>query len=336
MSYIEISRKNFLYNISQIARKTQSVEKIALVLKDNAYGHDLGIMAELAKEAGIRHAVVRTMAEAFAIQERFESVLVLADIPNERPEERIHIAVNDRRDLERIPAGTRVELKVDTGMHRNGIGAKELFETLERIEKRGLSLAGIMTHYRSADEMGSDFFWQKKRFEQIRNAAVQAGVKKIRWHSCNSAALFRSASFDEDIARVGIAAYGCLAMPVPFRIPPLKPVMSLWAERVAVRRLNRGERVGYGGEGRLLQEGLLSTYDIGYGDGWLRGDASNPYRLPDGRCVVGRVSMDLVSLEGDDSAVCLFNDANEAGRQFGTIGYDILVKLNPRIPRIVV
>jgi alanine racemase len=112
--------------------------------------------------------------------------------------------------------------------------------------------------------------------------------------------------------------------------------MSLWAERLATRRVGPGEHIGYGGEGELKNGGVVSTYDIGYGDGWLRGEAKSPYRLPDGRPLVGRVSMDMVSVEGDDEAVCLFDDAREAARQHGTIAYDILVKLSAHIPRIVV
>jgi alanine racemase len=336
MSFIHISRENFFHNISQIALKTQSVDKIALVLKDNAYGHGLTVMADLAKEAGVRHAVVRTMAEAEAIARGFETVLVLADIPAGKPDGNIRIVVNDLQAIGKIPKGTQVELKVDTGMHRNGVLPEEVMEAIEKIEARGLLLRGVMSHHRSADEMGSEFFWQKKRFDTVRASVEKAGIGPLRWHSCNSAALFRTGRFDEDIARVGIAAYGCLKMPEPFGVPPLRPVMSLWAERVSTRRLAGGTRVGYGGEGEIPEGGTVSTYDIGYGDGWYRGDASSPYRLPDGRKIVGRVSMDLLSVEGEDKKIRLFGDANEAAEQFGTIGYDILVKLHPSIPRIVV
>ncbi len=335
MSYIEISRENFFYNLNQIAAKTQSKEKVALVLKDNAYGHGLNLMAKLAAEWGVRHSVVRTMAEAAQIRDLFETVLVLSDTPAEDPGQSIRIAVNSLDQLRRIPPHTSIELKVDTGMHRNGIVSEELTIALDIVGARQLRLTGIMTHYRSADEMGSDFFWQRKRFETVRGAAEKLGVGDIRWHSCNSAALFRTQCFDEDIARIGIAAYGCLRMPDSFHIPHLKPVMTLWAERVATRNVRKSERIGYGGEGQV-DSGMVSTYDIGYGDGWLRGNAANPYRLPDGRDLVGRVSMDLISVEGEDDKLCLFDDASEAAEQFNTIGYDILVKLSPDIRRIVV
>ena len=336
MSYIEISRENFFYNLNQIAARTQSPERIALVLKDNAYGHGLLTTARLAAEAGVRHAVVRRMAEAEAVAELFETVLVLSDLPAAVPSEGVRIAVNDRSHLAKLPPKTTVELKIDTGMHRNGISPEEAESAVEEAMKRGLEVAGIMTHYRSADEMGSEFFWQKKRFEALRLRLEKGGLAGVRWHSCNSAALFRQSTFDEDIARIGIAAYGCLRMPSAFKVPELRPVMRLWAERLAKRKLAPGERIGYGGEGELPEGGVVSTYDLGYGDGWPRGDAENPYPLPDGRRVRGRVSMDMLSVDGSDGKICLFDDARVAAAHFGTIAYEILVKLSPSIPRIVV
>jgi len=336
MAFIEISRANFHHNLNQIARKTQSFDRIALVLKDNAYGHGLETMAALAAEAGVRHAVVRNRTEARKIADRFETVLVLADRPDETPLPSVRYAINDLRQIDAMPPGTAVELKVDTGMHRHGIDEAQIAEALERIDRKGLRLRGVMTHYRSADEMGSEFFWQRKRFEAVRAFVEKLGVRGVRWHGCNSAALFRFERFDEDVARIGIAAYGCLRMPRPFRAPTLRPVMSLWAERIATRTLPASARIGYGGEGRLVQAGVVSTYDIGYGDGWPRGSAERPYRLPDGETIVGRVSMDAVSVAGERARIRLFRDAAEAAEQFDTIAYEVMVKLSPAIERRVV
>ncbi len=335
MSQIRISREHFLHNLSQIAKKTQSLERIALVLKDNAYGHGLELMARLAREAGIRHAVVRRMAEAERIEALFETVLVLSETPRSVPSPKLRIAINGLEAIGRIPEGTAVELKVDTGMHRHGVDPAEFRRAVGKIAARGLRLVGVMTHYRSADEIGSELFWQRKRFEAVREEAERMGLSGLRWHSCNSAALFRTASFDEDIARIGIAAYGCLRLPPSFKRPDLKPVMSLWADRISSRALVAGARIGYGGEGSVSAPTRVSSYDIGYGDGWLR-NASVSYRLPDGRTLLGRVSMDAVSLEGDEERICLFCDALEAASQLGTIPYEVTTRLDPAIERVVV
>ena len=333
MSLIKISRENFVYNVNQILHKIKSIEKLALVLKDNAYGHGLSLMANLAVDVGVKHAVVRNLQEAYEIENLFETVLVLSDIPKIAPSKKIRIVINDLNSITHIPKGAYVELKVDTGMHRNGVKSNEFFKAVERIEKNSLNLVGVMTHFRSADEMGSEFFWQCKEFDRIKKLAQKIGIKGVRWHSCNSAGLFRINEFDEDMARVGIAAYGCLEMPKPFNLPKLKPVMSLWANRISTRELKAMQRVGYAGAGQLQSDSIVSTYDIGYGDGWLRGN--KPYILPNKKEILGRVSMDAISIETDEEQICIFDNAIEVAKQLDTIAYDVLVKLNPAIKRIV-
>ena len=108
--------------------------------------------------------------------------------------------------------------------------------------------------------------------------------------------------------------------------------MSLWADRISTRSLNARSRVGYGGKGVLQKSSTVSSYDIGYGDGWPRDD----YVLPDGRALIGRVSMDAISVEGSDDTICLFSDASDAAVQFGTISYEIMTRLSPSIKRVVV
>ena len=79
MAFITINRQNFYHNLNQIALKTGSVEKIAIVLKDNAYGHGLELMGREAAKCGIKHAVVRKTAEAELIKSLFDTVLILGD-----------------------------------------------------------------------------------------------------------------------------------------------------------------------------------------------------------------------------------------------------------------
>jgi alanine racemase len=228
----------------------------------------------------------------------------------------------------------KVELKVDTGMHRNGIPMEALEEDLAIVRRRGLTLFGVMTHYRSADEMTSEYFWQKKNFEEVRERVRQAGFFP-RFHSHNSAALLRSNSFDEDLARVGIAIYGYNTLPGGFDPVELRPVLSLWARRASTRRLPAGARIGYGGSYTTSRPMTVSTYDLGYGDGWPRGDASDPYLTEEGLPILGRVSMDFVTLEGERETVCIKADARRAARHFGTICYEMTTALMATIPREV-
>ena len=334
MAKIIINKENFYHNLNQIALKTGSKEKISIVLKDNAYGHGLETMASLASEFGLTHAVVRNLKEADRIREKFDDILVLGD--RAVPDKQCVFTLNSLEDIARAKPGARVELKVDTGMHRNGIAMDEVGDALKQIGARQLELVGVMTHFRAADEMGSAFFWQKKRFESVKAKVRSAGFSDIRFHSHNSAAILRSGSFDEDLVRVGIAAYGYDELPDPFTPTPLKPVMQLVASKVATRRLKKGERVGYGGDFAAPRDMTVSTYDLGYGDGWCRGNTFAPFVTAEGLPILGRVSMDFISVESEKDEIVVFNDAQDAAKQLGTISYEVMTALSKDIERVVV
>jgi len=334
MAFIKINKQNFYHNLNQIALQTGSVDKIAIVLKDNAYGHGLELMGRLASEFGIKHAVVRKIIEAELIKPLFETVLVLGD--SIIKDEVYSFAINTLEDIKQAQKGARVELKVDTGMHRNGIALDELDEALGLIKEQGLNLVGIMTHFRSADELSSALFWQQKQFEIVKQTVKQAGFTELRVHSHNTAAILRSKSFDEDLVRVGIGVYGYNELPHSFDKVVLHPVMSLHAKKVSSRVLKAGERIGYGGDFIATDKMTVSTYDLGYGDGWCRGDSAQPYVTSEGLPVLGRVSMDFISLESEQEEVCIMNDAQKAAKQLGTISYEVTTSLSVDIPKEVI
>ncbi len=331
MAFIKINKQNFYHNLNQIALKTGSVDKIAIVLKDNAYGHGLELMGRLASEFGIKHAVVRKIVEAEWVKSLFETVLVLGD--SIIKDEIYSFTINTLEDIKKAQRGAKVELKVDTGMHRNGIALDALGEALGLIKEQGLNLVGIMTHYRSADELSSELFWQQKQFERVKQSVKEAGFIDVRVHSHNSATILRTKSFGEDLVRVGIGAYGYSELPDPFDEVALRPVMSLHAKKVSTRVLKDGERIGYGGDFIASHEMTVSTYDLGYGDGWCRGDVKKPYITSEELPILGRVSMDFISLESEKEEVCVMNDAQEAAKHFGTISYEITTALSADIPK---
>jgi alanine racemase len=334
MAFIKINKQNFYHNLNQIALKTGSVEKIAIVLKDNAYGHGLALMGKLAAEFGIKHAVVRKTAEAEQIRSLFETILILGD--SIIKDEKYSFTINTLEDIKKAHKGAKVELKVDTGMHRNGIALDELDEAFALIEAQGLHLAGIMTHYRSADELSSEFFWQQKQFARVKERVKEAGFTNVRVHSHNSAAILRTKSFDEDLVRVGIGVYGYNELPDSFDRAALRPVMSLYAKKISTRALKAGERLGYGGDYTATEDMTISTYDLGYGDGWYRGNSTQPYITSEGLPVLGRVSMDSISLESEKEEVCVMSDAQAAAKQFGTISYEITTALSATLPKEVI
>ncbi len=333
MAFIKINKTNFYHNLNQIALKTGSVEKIAIVLKDNAYGHGLKLMAKLSSSFGIKHAVVKNTNEAEKIKSLFETILILNDTIIKH--DIYSFTINSIDDICKAEKGSKVELKVDTGMHRNGISVYELDSALEQIEKQDLNLVGLMTHYRSADVLSSELFWQQNNFEKVKKKVREKGFKNIRFHSYNSASILRLKSFNEDLVRVGIGAYGYNELAHPLDKIQLKPVLSLYAQKIATRVLKAGMRVGYGADFLATKDMTVSTYDIGYGDGCSRGNITKPYVTAEGLAILGRVSMDFITLESSKNEVCIMTDAQTCAKHFGTISYKILTDLDSDIEKIV-
>jgi alanine racemase len=331
MAHITINKQYFHHNLQQITKQTASIHKIAIVLKDNAYGHGLHLIAKMASEANISHAVVRNNEEAIEIRDLFSSILVLANSPYHDKD--FTYVINSLESLPSIPKGTKVSLKVDTGMHRNGISEAELEETLEIIKTKGLLLQELMTHYRSADVLSSEFFWQQKIFERIQKRVKIAGFKDIKIHSHNSASILRQKHFDEDLVRVGIALYGYNELPSIFDSLRLKPILCLFAKKIASRWLEKGERLGYSATFTAPKKMLVSTYDMGYGDGLDRAKAS---RIACGGAILGRVSMDSITIEGDEQYICILDDAQETAKAWGTLSYEVLTSLKASIPKKVI
>ncbi len=338
MAYIILNKNNFFNNLDIIAKSTKGRDKIALVLKDNAYGHGLLEMASMAKEYGVKKAVVRTLQEAEMIEWFFEYILVLGKVEAKKSD-KIRYTINDIESIDGFEEGTRVELKVDTGMHRNGIAMSELERAFLQIKKAGLILEAVFTHHRSADELTSEWFWQKENFravkEKSRRMAKEFGFGDLRFHSSNSASLFRFSDFDEDMARVGIAAYGCMALPESLSVEKFKPVLSLWASKVSSRELRAGDRVGYGGDGEISKDCIVGNYDFGYGDGFLRASACG-YKTPDDVEIVGRISMDNSTFKTTQDKLLIFSDARVVAKYAKTISYEILTSLKPEIRRTVI
>lgn len=338
MAFIQLSRKAFFHNLDIITQQTSSVDKIALVLKDNAYGHGLLEIAQLAYEYGITKAVVRTDDEAQQIKSLFPYILVLADQPKSENSQAIYTA-NSLEEIKHFPKHTKVALKFDTGMHRNGICFKLMDEAMRLVKERELKLEDVFTHFRSADTLSSEWFWQKKNFEMAKKNVLiltqKYGHAMPRLHSCNSAGLFRYENFDEDLVRIGIAAYGCLQMDKTLKQPDLKPVLSLWGDRITSQTLKIGQRLGYNATFEAERLTQTSTYDIGYADGLLR-SASNHYKTPKGYQLLGRVSMDNSSFSSVQDKICIFDNANHYAESAGTISYEVLVGMRAHLKREIV
>jgi alanine racemase len=338
LARIELSKNAFFHNLTLLSEKLGSKHKLAIVLKDNAYGHGLMPMAKLSHEFGLETAIVRTYKEAEVIKTLFKKIVILNPRTPHIIEKNYSLTINSISQLQTLPDAVKIELKIDTGMHRNGICSGEIDKAFVLIKQKNLSLEGVLTHFRSADEMGSELFWQIQNWKKIKNKIAQLcnkyDINLPLFHSANSAATLRLSKLEDSFARCGIAAYGYHELPPAFGKFDLQPVLKLYAEKIATIQVSKGDRIGYGGTFTAPSKMTISTYDIGYGDGFLRFNGKGKFTLSD-KEVLGKISMDSLAMEGSENEICLIGNAKEIANYFQTISYDILVKLNPEIPRII-
>ncbi len=339
MAYITISKTALFYNLNTLCKKLGSKERLSIVLKDNAYGHGLNEVATLANEFGIKRAIVRSYEEADQISNLFENIIILVPKFPHKPKDHYSLVVNDIKTLKELPKNSKIELKLDTGMHRNGLSAKEAEEAFIFIKKYDLHLSGVMTHFRSADVLSSELFWQDYQWQKLKLKILHLCKKyklpKPLFHSANSATILRLNNYHDDFARCGIAIYGYHEIDTIYPTPDLKPVLNLFAEKISTRKINKNQRIGYGGSYMSDKLQKISTYDIGYGDGFFRFNGDGEFYLNTHQ-VLGKISMDSLCLEGEKSMVCILNNAKEIAKYFDTISYDVLVKLSPQIRRVIV
>jgi alanine racemase len=247
----------------------------------------------------------------------------------------------------------RVHVKHDSGMGRLGTFDGEEVVRLARAVAADpdLELAGVWTHFATADEPDDDegyFFEQLARFEPVAEA-VHAEHPGVTVHAANSAAVFRTSRSHFDMARCGVAIYGL----DPFQLDPmahgLAPVLSLRSHVAAVKRFPAGQSAGYGRRWRAPADTWVGVVPLGYGDGVRRALTNDCDLLVEGRRypLVGTVSMDNLTIDlGPETAVEPGAEAVLIGRQgeeeiraeevaarLDTINYEVTCAISARVPR---
>ena len=323
---------------------------LCAVVKADGYGHGALTAAGAARRGGAEWLAVATAQEARALREGGIDgrVLVMGALSDEE----LPVALAADADvvawrgafLERLPVGTRVHVKLDTGMGRLGTRDRDEAVAVARAAAdRGL-LAGAMTHFATSDD---DPAFAREQLAGFRPflAALPDGVVR---HAANSAAALGIPESRLDLVRCGIAAYGL----DPFQRDPadhgLEPALQLVSYVAEVKAIAPGESVGYGRRFVAERDGLVATLPIGYADGVRRLLTNNAEVLIRGRRrpLVGTVSMDNVTVAIDDDvrigdeAVLLGAQggerilAEEWAERLGTINYEVTCGISARVPRV--
>lgn len=341
--------------------KERSGGKLLAVVKADAYGHGLVPVAKAAVSAGADMLGVALLEEAITLREAGVTAPILAWLVQPGSdfksaiEHDIDLAAGSLKALREIQSAStekkaRVHLEVDTGMTRGGFLSE--WSKIDSSDIAGVEVVGVFSHFARADE--PDEIQNQEQLERF-NEAIKTlegfGFTNLIRHISNSAATLKNPAAAFDMVRTGIAMYGLtpevsLGSPRDFG---LRPAMQLRSSLYLVKDVPAGAPVGYGASEYTSRDTKLGVVTMGYADGIPRiarsaGVWFNGERAP----IIGRVSMDqfVVDLGPDSKAqsgdwVVIFGNgshgeytAEDWGAASGSINYEMVTRIGPRVPRI--
>lgn len=338
--------------------------QLMVVVKADGYGHGMVESAGAARGAGADWLGVATIDEALALRASGDRGPLLCWLSGPGDDFAAAVAAGVEvtaytvEELEEIAAvgGAHVQLKVDTGLSRGGASRADweaLFASAAAHEAGGrIRVTGVWSHFVASDEPAHPMNdRQEATFREALALAEKAGLDPDVTHLANSAAAILRPSSHFDLVRCGIAAYGL--DPAPGATPRLglRPAMSARARLVMSKPLAAGDGVSYGHTWYADEDTTVGLVPVGYGDGIPRaaGNRASVWVEDSVRPIRGRVCMDQVVVDlGPDSpaqagdVVTLFGPdpfgptAQGWADAAGTIGYEIVTRIGPRVPRVYV
>jgi len=374
--WAEISKNNLLHNYGILRRLAGAETELLAVVKANAYGHGLEACARLLAADGARWFGVTCVEEAVALRAICPEARILAlsgvwpDEAEAVLEHRLTPVVWEVAHLDLLEDAARrrgvgtgelaVHLEIDTGMSRQGVQGKHLAAILPRFQGGSpFRLEAVMTHFHTPEEPGPTAS-QVKELVAAMDTITGAGLRPEMLSAGSSADVLQQSTLAvTDLARkygvrrmvrTGIALYGYA--PQRGMGVELEPVLT-WKTRVtSVREIEAGTTAGYGGTFTARRRTRLALLPAGYADGVNRLLSNKGWMLVRGQRapVAGRVSMDQTMVDVTDIPdVATGDEVVLIGRQVGqrvtaadladltgTIPYEVLCDIAPRVPRIVV
>lgn len=366
-----ISINNLKHNLREIRRRLAPGEFLCPMIKADAYGHGDLTVAKALVEEGVERLGVCLIEEGLRLRKAGIKVPILVYSPfvddssgYELLNARLTPVISSPSQLELVgelaEGGLDVHLEFDTGMNRLGLDPANAAGLAARLEDfPGLRLAGIMTHLHSGENVAA----VDEQLARFQSAVDAFGAQRPAVHALNSAGIFRRAVLGVSAkpawtgARPGLCLYGLR----PFHEPEtdcLKPVMSLRAPVVQVRKVAKGRTVSYGATWVSPRESLIGVVAAGYGDGVPRHLSNQGQVLCKGRLIpiVGIVCMDYFMVDltdlndptgGDQligTEITLFGEsadgvhqrAEDVAARAGSINYELVTRIGPRVPRVPV
>jgi alanine racemase len=364
-----------LINLDALAANFQFVRervnpdvKVMAVVKANAYGHGAVECATRLAAEGAEWFGVASPEEGIELREAGieRSILCLGGFWDGQAELCLRhnlvpviYRIDMAESLDRVArdSGTTadVHVKIDTGMGRLGVrleSAAEFADALRRF--KNIRVDGLMTHFAAADDPDQDCVTndQTDRFRDAVNIFRARGFDPTYEDLGNSAGTYAHEKAWGNMVRPGGVLYGLWRdiLPPTEEAIPLRKVMSLHSRIMLLKRVPKGETLGYGCTYEASRETLVATIPIGYHDGYVRALSNRGDVIVRGTyaSVIGRISMDLTLLDVTDvkgvslhDEVTLLGDegdlsisAEELAKTAGTLSYEITCGISERVSRI--
>ncbi len=361
----EIDLQAIRHNLHQVRQLLAPSTYIMAVVKANAYGHGAIKVSKTALAGGAHFLGVAHPEEGAELREagfgvpifvlslalpeqariiiEYNLVATVSDLEN------AYLLAKLAREANSI---ARVMVKIDTGMGRIGLPAREAIHFLPKIiALPGLKIEGIFTHLARAEDEDPTFTQQQvRKLAAIAQWAKRVGLPLPFISAANSAGTIKIAASHFNLVRPGIVLYGLPPssnFKVPFR---LQPAMRLKTKVAFIKEVPAGTPIGYGSTYVTPQKTFIATLPVGYGDGYNRQLSNKADVLIGGRRrrVVGKVCMDQIMVDvgpaGDvrmGEEVVLFGrqgeeeiTVTELAELAGTINYELVCAISSRVPRI--
>jgi alanine racemase len=232
-----------------------------------------------------------------------------------------------------------VFVKYDSGMGRLGFQDDSFIQAINLLEEsKNIGEITLMTHFSSADDLGSSL-----TTKQIRNFDNTLYAEKYPGSLANSAAILKWSESHRDYVRPGIMLYGSSPFSDAKYQKNLIPAMTLSSDLISIKNLKKGQEIGYGARFICPHDMQIGVVAIGYADGYSRhAKDGTPVYINDTRTrVVGRVSMDMITIDITDvpnpeigDRVELFGEnvsVDEVAEYCNTISYEIFTKITRRV-----
>ena len=364
-TWLEIDLAAIAGNMEALRRIVGPRVAIMAVLKADAYGHGAVRVARTVLQHGAASLAVATLGEAAALREAGigAPILALGYTPpwqvREALRRDVHLTVFDREVANEcalaaaelaLPA--RVHVKVDTGMARLGLAPADSAKFLAYLRTlAGVEIAGLFTHFATADAADETFAREQlRRFSGVVTEVTGAGLRPALVHAANSAATLRFPEARFELVRPGIAVYGLDPSPATPCSADFQPALAFKTAIAQVKTLPAGSPVSYGATYVTERAERIATIPVGYADGFRRAPAWRAALVRGLRApVVGRVCMDYTMLDvtniagvevGDEVVLIGRQGADEISAEevagwLGTINYEVVSAILPRVPRVV-